>query len=325
VPEMSSGPGMGPSFGFHGALAAWQWSPFSLLVLALVVAAASWYLQADWRLAERGRRWSARRTASFMGGLLAVDLALQSPIATFTGRYFPAHVIQHLMLMIVAPPLLAMGAPSTLLLQTAGRRTKARWLEVLRSRAFAVLTHPVSAWVLYFGVMFVFFLTPLINVAMNHMDLMDAINLLFLAGGCLYWWPMVGVDPIVHWKMGYGARMFNVLVGAAPETFLGIAILSLNRPVASMYTLASTHAGGGLLWSSTEIATAIGFVPIFVQWMHSEERLAARLDRLGPVAVTGAGGSGPDTAPSLWEQTWLARRGVVPVPLETEPRATPVE
>lgn len=306
--------GMTPvAFTWSRAFGDWQWGPFALLVLAGVLALGYWYMRGDWLLAGRGRRWPQWRTASFLGGLVAVDLALQSPIATFTASYFQAHVMQHLLLMIVAPPLLALGAPSTLLLQTAGRRTKVRWLGVLRSKPFAVLTHPITVWSLYFGAMFVFFLTSLINVAMTHMALMDVINLTFLLGGCLYWWPMVGQDPIVHWKMGYGARMANILIGAAPETFLGLAILGQHNPIASMYTIASTHAGGGLLWSSTEFATMAGFIPIFIQWMHSEERSAARADAMLPAtAISRTRRPTSERALTPWEAEWLARTGSLP-------------
>jgi len=303
------------TFGLHSAVSAWQWGPFALLVLAALMACGYWYLHADWRLATRGRRWPRERTASFILGLVAVDLALQSPISTLTGSYFQAHVLQHLLLMVVAPPLLALGAPSTLLLQTSNRRLKTTWLSVLRSRPFAVLTHPVTVWLFYFGAMFVFFLTPLITVAMQHMALMDAINLFFLFGGTLYWWPMVGIDPIVHWPMNYGMRMANILIGSVPETFLGIAILSQRSPIASMYSLASTHAGGGILWASTEFATIAGFLPIFIQWMRSEERLAVRIDARAGATATSAepdDGAADRRPPSSWEAEWLARTGAVP-------------
>ena len=265
-----------------------------------------------------------------------VDLALQSPVATLTGTYFQAHVVQHLLLMIVAPPLLALGAPSTLLLQTSSRRTKSSWLKILNSRPFGVLTHPVMVWFLYFGVMFAFFLTSLINVAMEHMWLMDVMNLLFLLTGTLYWWPMVGIDPIVHWRMGYGARMVNIAMGAIPEVILGLAILSSTKPIASMYSLSSTHAGGGLLWVSTEVATFIGLAPVFYLWMRSDEREGrradARADRLalqqasGIVAVPVAAGVGPVDASgkggitdwkemqvNTWEAMFLAKGRRVPV------------
>jgi len=272
-------PGMNKvQFSLHTALTAWQWSPFSIAVALTLVAIGYWYLRADWKLASRARSWRASRTLAFFAGLVAIDLALQSPVATFTRSYFEAHIVQHLLLMAVAPPLLALGAPSTLLLQTGSRQTKTRWLAVLHSRPFAVLTHPVTAWFAYFGVMFAFFLSPLINVAMEHMDLMDALNIGFFLGGTLYWWPIVGIDPVVHWRMGYGAKIATLAIGVPFETFLGVAIMSDHAPIASMYSLSSTHAGGALLWAGTEISTFVGLVPIFLQWMNADERAGARAD-----------------------------------------------
>jgi putative membrane protein len=308
-------------FTLHNSLTQWQFGPFSLCVVAVLVALAVWYLRADWNLALRGRAWPRSRTLYFMGALVAIDLALQSPIATFTGAYFQAHVLQHLLLMVVAPPLAALGAPSTLLLQTSSRSTKERWLRFLRSRPFAVISHPLSAWVLYFGAMIVFFLSPMINIAMHHMDLMDLINVLFLLGGTLYWWPMVGIDPILHWKMNYGGRMLNILLGTGIEAFLGVAIIASAHPIASMYSLASTRSGGALLWVSTEFVTLGAFLPIFIQWMHSEERIASRyestLDRdSAPQLLEQPAGSAADSASgprSAWEAEWLARTGTIPV------------
>ncbi len=328
----------------HNALTAWQAGPFALLTVAVLVGVAYWYLRADWQLATRGRRWPRNRTACFVAGLVAVDVAIQSPVATFTGAYFEAHVVQHLLLMVVAPPLLALGAPSTLLLQTSSRRVKRLWLGVLRSRAFALLTFPLTVWAVYFGVMFAFFLSSLINLSMTHLWLMDIMNIVFLFGATLYWWPMVGLDPIVHWRMGYGARMVNILLGGPPEVILGLAILSSHRPIASMYSLSSTHAGGGLLWISTEAATLIGFIPIFWQWIRADERSAKRLDAkwdketasvAAPVAMDGTG-DGFETPGALrpaattaaaaevdtpWESYWRMRTGRVPARREWQPNA----
>ncbi|HXW78192.1 MAG TPA: cytochrome c oxidase assembly protein, partial [Acidimicrobiales bacterium] len=288
-------------FNLHTALTAWQSSPFSIAVAVAVVALGYWYLRADWRLAARGRRWPGRRTISFLAGLVAIDLALQSPVATFTGSYFEAHVTQHLLLMVIAPPLLALGAPSTLLLQTSGRATKTRWLAVLHSRPFAIATYPVTVWFFYFGAMFAFFLSPLINYAMLHMALMDAINLAFLLAGCLYWWPIVGLDPIAHWRMGYGTRIAALALGVPFEAFLGVAIMSLHAPIASMYSLSSTHSGGALLWAATELATFIGLIPVFFMWARAEERAGARADARADRAARAAQQaemSGPGPVPA---------------------------
>ncbi len=307
-------------FTLDNALTRWEWSPFPLVVLVVLVLVGWWYLRADWNLAMRGRRWKGIRTASFFAGLGAIDLALQSPVATLTMSYFQAHVVQHLLLMIIAPPLLALGAPSTLLLQTASRQNKTRWLAVLRSRPFAVLTHPITVWSLYFGTMFAFFLSPLINVAMNHMALMDGFNVLFLFGGLLFWWPLVGIDPMIHWKMSYGIRLLTLLIGSGVETFLGVALLGSSKPAASMYSVASTHSGAGLLWSSAEVATFVGLVPIFIQWVRSEERAGLRADahrsRLTSASPEGSDASGNNVTvrprATAWEAAWMAKAGKPP-------------
>ncbi|MCU1488972.1 MAG: integral rane protein [Acidimicrobiaceae bacterium] len=304
----------------------WDLSPFPLVVLALSVATALWYLRADWSLAARGRHWGGLRTAAFLSGLVFTDLAFCSSVAVYANDYFQAHVLQHLLLMVVAPPLLALGMPSTLFLQTASRRAKERWLRVLRSDGFAVLSHPVTVFALYFGAMFVFFLTPLIGFAMEHMAVMDFFNVVFLAGGTLYWWPMVGLDPIVHWKMTHGFRLMNILIGGGVEAFLGVAILNNSRTIAPMYSLAGTHSGGALLWVSTEFVSLGAFLPIYIQWMRSEDRIGAREDArsdraAATDAATGGGGTAtPIAAPrpsvnrplSAWEAAFAAKGGHLP-------------
>lgn len=309
-------------FTLHNAMTQWDFSLFTLVVLAALVAVGIWYLRAEWSLAVRGRRWPSGRRIAFFGGLLAVDLAFQSPVADLAGTYFQAHIVQHLLLMVVAPPLLALGAPSTLLLQTATRSTKRRWLRALRSTPFAALSHPVSVWFLYYGAMFVFFLTPLINVAMWHMDLMDIINVLFLAGGLLFWWPMVGLDPIVHWKMSYPFRMLNILLGTGMEAFLGVALLNNAHPAASMYTLSSTHAGGALLWVSTELVTLGAFLPIYLQWTRSEDREGRRADARAEAVMSAPPTATPRGATSAWEAEWMARTGTVPTIARAQPDTT---
>jgi cytochrome c oxidase assembly factor CtaG len=321
------------AFSTHNLLTQWQMSAFPLLVALLLVAAGIWYLRADWSLAARGRQWKTRRTLAFFAGLVTIDVALQSPISAMAGTYFQAHVIQHLLLMAIAPPLLAMGAPSTLFLQTCGRRNKERWLAVLRSRPFAVLTHPALVAFLYYGVMFIFFLSSLIGLAMTHMWLMDVINLVFLFGGTLFWWPMVGIDPIIHWKLGFGARMFFVLIGSAIDAFLGVAILNLSHPIAPMYSLSSSRAGGGVIWAGTDVLALLAFAPIYFQWMRSEERAGKRLDlhfanqtvalangSLGGEAGGSANGHGDPVKVSAWEAAWRQRAGSSPT-FQTKPLA----
>jgi len=319
---MSGMPGVHPvPFTLHNALTRWDTSPFAILVLAVVLGLGVWYLQSVWALSARDRSWGAGRTVSFLAGLVALDLALQSPVATMTMGYFQAHVIQHLLLMLVAPPLLAMGAPMTLVLQTSGRATKTRLLRILNSRTFRMLSHPLPVWFLFYFTMFAFFLTFALEFAMTHMWVMDLINIGFLFAATLFWWPVVGVDPIPHWKMSHGARMVNLLIGVPVESFLALALLASTRPAAAMYSVSSTHAGAGILWIGAELFTFVALIPVFIQWVHSEERRTARLDAEldaeragsvqsdGPVPVTDGGGGGSQGPPVGWAQAAGAKSG----------------
>jgi putative membrane protein len=272
-------PWMSPlPFSAHNALTQWMDSPFALLALAVCVVAIVWYVRAVRSLRARGRTWSGKRTTSFVVGVVAIDVALQSPVAAFTMDYFQAHVLQHLLLMVIAPPLLAMGAPMTLALQTSGRTTKVRLLGFLNSRPFQVVTHPIPVWFLYYFSMFAFFLTFALNFAMFHMWLMDIINVGFLLASTLFWWPIVGLDPIPHWQMSHGVKMANLMIGIPVESFLALALLSSTRQAASMYSVSSTHAGAAILWIGAELFTFLALIPVFVQWVRQEERKGARYD-----------------------------------------------
>jgi len=140
--QMSMGPSksmMFPRFSWGAMLSAWSWSPFSMFILVLVVLVGIWYLKSVRELRTRGIHWKTSRTVNFLIGLLTVDIALQSPIATLAGSSFSVHVTQHMILMALSPLLLALGAPSTLLLQTSSRKTKSRWLSVLHSKPFLII------------------------------------------------------------------------------------------------------------------------------------------------------------------------------------------
>jgi cytochrome c oxidase assembly factor CtaG len=206
----------------HNLLTQWNTGPFALLTLVTVLVAGVWYVQSAWALSAKGRTWSRWRTTSFLTGLVMIDLALQSPVSTFTMGYFEAHMVQHLLLMVTAPPLLALGAPMTLALQTSSRPVKVRLLRVLNSRPFRWWSHPVPSAAVYYVGMFVFFLTSALGLAMEHMWAMDLVNLAFLTASMHFWWPIVGVDYIPHWPMSHGTKMVALLIGVPLESFSAV-------------------------------------------------------------------------------------------------------
>jgi putative membrane protein len=307
-------------------------SPFAYATVVVAMGAGMAYLTGVRRLARRGRTWPVFRTAVFLSGLVTVALALASPVSTLVASSFEYHVVQHMLLMVVAAPLLALSAPLTLALQTCSHDTKVVLLKVLHTRTFAAITFPVTVWFLYYGVMFAFFLTPLIGFSMSHMVLMDLFNVVFLLGACNFWWPTIGIDHNPRWKMTHGMRIINLLIGVPFESFLGIALLG-GGAAASIYTTSQTHVGGGMVWAIGEVSAFVGTAIVMVQWMRDDRRVAAREDRRTLVRQRDdrerqvrSGGAptpvaAPSTAGSAYEEAYLARGIPVPVILGDDYRS----
>src|SRR5580700_10700362 len=177
---------------------AWQFrDPYADIAFAFQVLAAAAYLWCVFRLQARDRTWSKRRTISFLLGILALDIALVSGLASYDDQNFSVHVIQHLTIMMVAPPLLAFGAPITLAIQAVGRPLQVRIIRFLHSSVFRTLTTLVVAGALYYGSMYIDFLTPFYHFTLEHDLAHNTTHVLMFTFGCLFWWPMIcGADRL---------------------------------------------------------------------------------------------------------------------------------
>ncbi|MDR0344549.1 MAG: cytochrome c oxidase assembly protein, partial [Nocardiopsaceae bacterium] len=137
-----------PAFGWQAVLTQWEFAP---AVTVGVIAAGALYLWGTWRVRRRhpARPWPAWRTGMFLGGLAVIVIATQSGIAAYDDVLFWDHMIQHLLLIMVAPPLLVAGQPATLLLH-ASRNPLHDWVKrVLRSRVVSLITWPPVTFALY--------------------------------------------------------------------------------------------------------------------------------------------------------------------------------
>ena len=264
----------------HGLLTAWQTAALSSVSLAAEVALAGWYLWSSRRLGRRGRRWSRWRTAGFLGGVAVVAVAAQSGLASYDESDFAAHVVQHLLLMNVAPILFALAAPVTLALQASSRRTQRGLLAVLHHPVVVAVTHPAVVATLAYGTMVVYFLTPLYRLSLEHPLLHDAMHLHFLVSGCLFWWAVVGLDPS-RWRLSHAQKLAVLGAGIPVTAILGLALTGARTSVAPLFhSVGDTHAGGSILWVAGELTTVGAMAIIVGQWLAYEERKAQRADRL---------------------------------------------
>jgi putative membrane protein len=254
-----------------------------------VVALAAAYVIGVRRLHARGRSWPAPRTAAFLSGLVVVLVATESGVAAYDRVLYSLHVVQHILLGMVAPLLLVLGAPITLALQAGSRATQRRILRVLRSAPARVLTHPLTAWLLFSTSIVTLYFTPLYELSLRNGWFHVATHAYFLLAGCLFLAHVVGLDPIPH-ALGYGARLLYVVVLLPFHTFVGVALLTMNTVIASGWyhhvdrpwgasPLADQRTGAGLLWIAGELFGLLCIGIVVYQWMSAEERAAARLDR----------------------------------------------
>lgn len=275
-----------------GPLALLTESRAELVPLLAVLLIGGLYLCGVWRLRARGDRWSPGRTAAFLvGGLGTVAVATTSGLAAYDTSLFAAHMVQHMLLSMVAPVFLALGAPVTLALRTAGSRPRALLLALLHSRFAELLSWPLVGWLLFVASPFALYFSGWYAATLDDRLLHELLHAHFLLVGSLFFWPLLGIDPLPG-RRSHPFRMLLVALTLPFHAFLGIAVMSVTSDGAGL--LAPEHylalhplseavfqqqLGGGLLWASGDLVGLLFVGVLLTQWMRASEREAAREDR----------------------------------------------
>jgi cytochrome c oxidase assembly factor CtaG len=225
-----------------------------------------------------------------MAGLGMLLLATQSVIGLYDTTLFTVHMTQHLLLTMVAAPLLLLGAPVTLLLRASSSEVRKRWiLPVLHSRLVRTLSNPFVAWTLFAAVMWTSHFSALFEAALVDPLIHELEHLLYLATALLFWWPVVGVDPAPR-RLSHPMRVGYLMVGMPFSSFLGLAIFSATSVLYAHYaTLPRTWGqtplddqswAGGIMWAGGDLVFLIAMVLAVIAWLRSEEVEERRVDAL---------------------------------------------
>lgn len=266
----------------------WGFEP--LVAIPLFAAALGWLaIVRRVRRLHPDRSVSILRSAAFLGGLAAIALALLSGIERYDTTLFSVHMVQHLLLMLVAAPLLALAAPVTQLLRAATPETRRRWiLPVLHSTPASALAHPVVAWLAFTVVMWVSHFSPLFDLALEDPGVHALEHAVFLASALLFWWPAVAADPMRR-RLTYPVRALYVLLQMPLNSFLGMAILFAAAPLYPHYAslgpvygttpLADQQLAGGIMWLAGDVVLIAAVLAIVAAWMRHEDRDAPAAER----------------------------------------------
>lgn len=280
-----------PEWSWAAVITQWGLDPW-LFVATIWVGAA--YLFGVWKLRARGVHWPVGRTLSFvLVGLGAFVVATQSGLARYDTTLLSVHMVQHMILSMVVPLALALGAPVTLALRTLPAAPRRWLLAVLHSRVAKVLTFPpltlvlyvVSPWALYFSGWY--------DASLDSAFVHEMMHVHLVLIGSLFFWPIVGIDPIPG-RVSYPFRMLLVLMTLPFHAFLGVTIMGSTDLLAEEHyrelragpmgewlppIADEQYVAGGILWAAGDLFGLAFFGVLFAQWVRASMAEARREDR----------------------------------------------
>ncbi|WP_099907375.1 cytochrome c oxidase assembly protein [Streptomyces sp. TLI_171] len=280
-----------PPFTLSRAL---EWSP-DWPYLVLCGLGLGLYLTAAVRLWRRGDKWPVGRVIAWTAGIGTVLLVTNTGLNDYGMVLFSAHMMQHMVLSMLSPILLLLGAPITLALRAlrparkgSGRGPRELLVALLHSTYVRIVSHPAFTIPAFIASLYVLYFTPLFDFLMQYRVGHLAMMLHFLAVGMLFFWPIMGVDPGPH-RPGFVLRIIELFMGMPFHAFFGVAVMMASGQLVTTFTAAGAPAGtdlhqdqqlaGGITWAFGEIPTAIVLIALTLQWAKSEERQARRRDR----------------------------------------------
>jgi cytochrome c oxidase assembly factor CtaG len=276
-----------PPFTFARVFSAWELDP---VLTVLTVWVAGLYLVGMWRLHDRGDRWPVARTVAFVGpGMGGLFFATSSGLGAYDTTLLSVHMVQHMVLSMVVPLFLALGAPVTLMLRTLPPRPRRRLLAVLHSRVASVLSFApltfllfvLSPWVLYF--------TGWYDATLRSVPLHELMHVHLVLVGSLFFWPLVGADPVPG-RVAYPFRLLLIVLTLPFHAFLGLTIMNQETVIAGDWyralpmpwlpsPAADQHLAGGILWGAGDLVGLLFLSVLFTQWVRSSMAEAVREDR----------------------------------------------
>ncbi|MEP7215551.1 MAG: cytochrome c oxidase assembly protein [Anaerolineaceae bacterium] len=281
----------------HGSAAAprvsdlwlrWEFDP-----LFFVFAGGSiWlYLAAGLRVnrAHPKSPFPPRRVRYFIIGFAVLTFALISPVASYDTVLFSVHMWQHLLLTMVAAPLILLGTPITLALRVASPKTRrAVLLPLLHSRVVKALSFPVVAWLLFAGTMWLSHYSPLYDDALENAWLHRFEHLIYLMAAMMFWWQAIGLDP-TPWRMNHPIRVLYVFLQMPQNSFLALSIYSSSHVIYKHYEtlqrtwgpspLADQQQAGIIMWVGGDMLFLAALCVMIVSWVKAEDLETKRQDR----------------------------------------------
>lgn len=208
------------------------------------------------------------------GALLAGAAAL-IVVGLVPDRPLSSHMVGHLLLIMVAAPLIALGAPVRTLLRALPPRGRRSFGLALTSRAVRLLSHPLVGWCVFVAVILLTHLTGFFDLAERHPLLHALEHWLYLVSALIFWMGLFGADPIPH-RLGWLGRSASVLLAMPAMSIVGILLIQSSRVRYAAYlgpgALADQRAAGNVMWLGGAIVGALWLFAVGWAALLGEER-----------------------------------------------------
>ena len=269
---------------------------FDLIYGTAAIVFAVLYLFGVRRLRRRGDAWPTGRIVAWLCGCAVLLFATSSGIGRYMPAMFSMHMAAHMLLSMLVPVLLVLGAPVTLALRAlpaAGRADPPgprEWLlAALHSRVSKFLTNPIVATVLFVAGFYGLYFGGIFDAAAGSHAAHLAMNLHFLLSGYLFYWVVIGVDPTPR-PIPPLAKLGVVFASLPLHAFFGVLLMGSQVVLAGSFyqslklywhtdLIGDQRLGGGIAWAAGEIPLVLVMIALLIQWTRSDRRDAKRLDR----------------------------------------------
>jgi cytochrome c oxidase assembly factor CtaG len=268
--------------------------------------AAGLYAAGVLKLRRRGEAWPARRSAAWALGLLVFAWVTVGGLGLYSHVLFSAHLVAQMLLSMIAPIGLVLGAPITLALRALpGPRVRGEasprglLTAALESSALRVLTYPLVAFALLVGSLFALYFTDLFPTLMgNHLGHVG-MEFFFLAVGSLFFWVLLAVDstprrlsPIGQCGLLLaamaGVGLFSAALMGRSDVLAPVYYRRLDRPYRTGL-FSDQQFGAGVGWALGEIGLLLVLAAVLVWWSRQDDHAARPVDRAADRATSRVG------------------------------------
>lgn len=256
-----------------------------LFVLVNLIVVTALYLWAARRLAS----WNPLSTLSFLAAMVVLAVAYLGPFGAWAHDAFWAHMGQHLLVLMIAGPLIVLSSPVRLVFSNLGSHGRRQMIRILRSRPVDVLTNPYVGWILFATVLVGSHIPLVMNWALVSHDAMEfVIRPIYLVAAFVFYYPLIGTDLIAR-RPPPSVRLVSLGLMMIPETALGIVVHFAPVPLYWPYEQAAAVHGfdamadqkfaGAMMWAIAMVLDGIWMMVAAIEWWRDQERETRKLER----------------------------------------------